>query len=274
MTLGQAISAYLADPRFAKLRPASQTRMRRVLKKLAPLYGEEIGAIRRPVIADMARGMTNGSKAEFLSAASALFARAVDEEWISANPVKGIAQPRLGSHRGWKDSEWAAFIRGATPPIRLTAMLARYTGQRRSDIVKMRLDHIEEIDGQRVIRVEQQKTGLKLAIPISPALDLAIPAYTKSGFLLETEQGEPFDVGTLTHRFGRERMRLGLPKGLVIHGLRRTLAEKAVEQGATIPEAMSLGGWTSIKTFQGYIKGADQLRLATRAMRAMDPSPA
>lgn len=52
------------------------------------------------------------------------------------------------------------------PWVTLSIKLALVSAQRVSDIVKMRWDDIQ--DGR--LRVEQQKTGMKLAIPLSASV--------------------------------------------------------------------------------------------------------
>lgn len=80
---------------------------------------------------------------------------------------------------------------------RLLSLL--YTGQRRSDVVRMRPD---DVSGGS-IKVTQQKTGAKLDIPIHPKLQAELNAWQDvgAGTFLATEYGKPFSVNGFYNNF-------------------------------------------------------------------------
>ena len=57
--------------------------------------------------------------------------------------------------------------------LRRAVILARYTGQRRGDLILMRWD---QYDG-KVIRLRQQKTAVDLVIPVHPALKVELDSW-------------------------------------------------------------------------------------------------
>ena len=103
---------------------------------------------------------------------------------VSINPVADVKMPREGAgFRPWTDQDIAQFI--AHWPdgsrARLAIALLLYTGQRRSDVVRMGRQHVR--DG--LLHVTQKKGGGKvsLAIPLHPAPCTLHPApCSSSGF--------------------------------------------------------------------------------------------
>ena len=92
--------------------------------------------------------------------------------------MKGIKIKSTGFH-AWSGDEiernrshWPTGSRQ-----RLAFALLRYTGQRRSDVVRM---GPEAVAGS-FIEVTQQKTGARLTIPIHPALKKELEAWKPNG---------------------------------------------------------------------------------------------
>lgn len=149
--------------------------------------------------------------------ADALFYRAVLEDVLSSNPAAAVKPPHAPPARArlrWE--EWLAIHDWAVMRGRLwfvcALRLALITGQRRSDLVRMRMDHIA--DGH--LRIEQHKTGARIALPLDLRLD-ALGAtlgdaiqdcmdYRRSGqYLLRKTGDRPLDPGSLSMRFAEAR---------------------------------------------------------------------
>jgi integrase len=111
---------------------------------------------------------------------------------LRADPTASIKPASIkgdGFHC-WTEDEIAQFEAhhpiGSKPRLALALLL--YSGQRRSDVVRMGRQHIR--DG--VLTVKQQKTGITLAIPVHPHLQAVLDA-TPSEHLtfLVTATGKP-----------------------------------------------------------------------------------
>jgi integrase len=194
---------------------------------------------------------------------------AVKLGWRKDNPARDVERvlyrsPGLPS---WSDEEIAAYE--ARWPLgtkqRLALALLLYTGQRRSDAVRMGRQHLR--DGGHRIFVKQQKTGAELLIPVHPelrrALDL-VPADQLT-FLL-TDYGNAFTPAGFGMRFAEWRTAAGLPKRWSSHGLRKAAARRLAEAGATTQEIMAIGGWRTLAEVERYTRAADQARLARSAI--------
>ena len=143
--------------------------------------------------------------------------------------------------------------------------LLLYTGQRRSDVVRMGPQHIQ--NGRILVR--QQKTGRALEIPIHPHLAEALGA-TSSGNLafLVTGAGAPFSAAGFGLRFREWCDAAGL-RQCSAHGLRKAQCRRLAEVGCSAPEIAAISGHKSLKEVQRYIEEADQAKLAQAAIRRM-----
>lgn len=177
--------------------------------------------------------------------------------------VKAFPSKTEGFHT-WTESEIERFE--ATHPkgskARLAFALLLYTGQRRSDVVRMGRQHIK--DG--FISVRQQKTGAELSIPLHPEL-LATLADTPRDNLtfLTTQFGNPFTSNGFGNWFREQCDAAGLPE-CSAHGLRKAAARRLAEAGCTAHEIAAITGHASLKQVAHYTKSADQRRLASAAM--------
>ena len=146
---------------------------------------------------------------------------------------------------------------------RLAFGLLLYTGQRRSDVVRMGRQHI---DKNGAIRMRQLKTGAELAIPVHAELD-AIIAETPGDHLtfLTTQFGKPFTAAGFGNWFREQCNLSGLPH-CSAHGLRKAAARRLAEAGCTEHEIAAITGHASLREITRYTKAADQVRLAVSAM--------
>ena len=143
----------------------------------------------------------------------------------------------------------------------LALALLLYTGQRRSDAVRIGQQHVK---GGRIL-VRQQKTGRALAIPMHPELARALAAAPKTNMtFLTTEHGASFSAAGFGNWFRRVCDAAGL-SGCSAHGLRHAAGRRLAEAGCTEHEiAATLG--MSLRMVARYTAAASQEHLAGRAL--------
>ncbi len=134
-----------------------------------------------------------GAGLSILKMLRVLIRHAIDIGWLKHDPSLGINRPKTEEIRSWTDDEIEAFEHRW--PIgtkqRLAFGLLLYTGQRRSDVHRMTW---ADVSGQ-TIRVVQQKTGRKLAIPLHRELLAALAAANRDHVtIINAEYGKPFTV--------------------------------------------------------------------------------
>lgn len=180
------------------------------------------------------------------STLSDIFREAIAEGYIQSNPVTAtrtakadVKRTRLTSGEYLKIYDSAASMQ---PWVQLAMDIALLTGQRVGDICAMRWSDIS--DGY--LHVEQQKTGVKLAIPVSIRIedmgkclsDTLDKCRKSSGAetIISSARGEPLSSGTVSRYFMRARKESGLsfsgepPTFHEIRSLSARLYEKQISE--------------------------------------------
>lgn len=117
--------------------------------------------------------------------------------------------------------------------------------------------------------IHQKKTRHRLVIPLHWRLREVL-ANTECGHLtyLVTAYGKPFTPAGFGNWFRKQCDAAGL-RGCSAHGLRKRAATDLAEAGCTAHQIMSVCGF-GLKEAERYTKKANQVRLATEAMRKLE----
>jgi integrase len=149
------------------------------------------------------------------------------------------------------------------------------TGQRGSDLVKMRWTDIEEVQGRPGVNVVQQKTGLKIWVPFTKLSMAAMATWERQpGMILRKYDGLPFDNRQqLTDAWVREREKPEMEplRHLHLHGLRGTAVVRLRRSGASIPEITSMVGMSQAMV-ERYCRFSIQRENALAAVERLDAS--
>jgi integrase len=148
---------------------------------------------------------------------------------------------------------------------RLALALLLYTGQRRSDVVRLGRQHVRN----GVLFVRQQKTGTTSAIPVHPVLQTVLDATPGDLTFLTTHDGRPFSPAGFGNVFRDWCREAGLPRGLSAHGLRKACCTRLAEAGCSEKQIAAISGHASLAEVARYTRAADQQRLARSAMDIM-----
>lgn len=267
-TVGALILAYKASPEWDRLAPATQANYKVYLKVLeadpativADITRRDILAVRDAVA--QARG--NGAATGFIRAASALFAWALDREWIEATPMVRIKALPRGAFPAWREEHVTAALTKLREPLRRAVVLAAHTGQRRGDLCALRWD---AYDGHK-LRFSQQKTGQAMVLTVPPALRVELDAWKRDATtltILDNGRGQPWKASRLTEQLRRALAKIGLA-GLGIHGVRKYVAASLAADGATTHEIAAVTGHRTLGMVQHYTESVDRERLAERAV--------
>jgi integrase len=266
-TVSAAIIGYVNDQSFVALAPNTQRSLRGILEHFRTEHGDKrIALLQRQHITNMLRSKKRFAARGWLRAIRALMKYAVEIGLRDDNPATDVKLPsqKTDGYHSWTDAEieqFEAYHRPGTR-ARLALTLLLYTGQRRSDVIRMGRQHIR--DG--VVHVRQQKTGIELAIPIHATL-AAIIAETPANHLtlLTTQTGKPFSAAGFGNWFRDRCNEAGLPH-CSAHGVRKAAARRLAEAGCTMHEIAAITGHASLSEVQRYTRAADQARLARAAM--------
>jgi len=269
-TVNALVVAYFNSIAFRSLASETQRTRRNILERFRAEHGEKrFALLHREHIVRMlgAKIGTPSAARNWLNTVRALMQFAVVEGMRKDDPTRDVKSPKIKTDgfATWSEQDIAAFE--TKHPLdsraRLALALLLYTGQRRSDVVRMGCQHIR--DG--VLHVRQQKTGVTLSIPIHSRLRAVLDATQPHNMtFLTTREGKPFTAAGFTNWFHECCNDAGLPKGLSAHGLRKAACRRLAEAGCTAHEIMAISGHASLREVQRYCAAADQARMARLAI--------
>lgn len=209
-----------------------------------------------------------GAARSFAIGCAALFkyAKKAGETIAVPHPTDGLATGLpVNDLPAWTEADYALAVRALPECLRRIVVLARYTGQRRSDLIKMKWSDYNGTD----IHVVQQKTGVELDIPVGPQLkaDMAAWRGLPTQPVLTRPNGLPWVGANVSKVLGRELDKIdGFPKGRNLHGLRKLCATTIAMNGGTMHQIMAVTGHQTPTMVLHYTKGVDQKKLANQVI--------
>jgi integrase len=265
--------SFLTSARFSKRAPSTQSVYRNVIDRLRVEAGDNRVALLEPkhVVGMMAARADKPESANLLrKVLRALMRHAIEIGMRQTDPTREVPRAignKSDGFHSWTDDEIAQFE--AKHPIGTKARLAQallvYTGQRRSDVVRM---------GPRDIRngtlhIKQEKTRAELRIPVLPELQKIIAASPVglTTFLVDGS-GKPYKRKHFGRLF-REYCDKAELHHCNTHGLRKAAARRFAEAGCTEHEIAAWTGHASLREVRRYTKAVDQERLAIVAAQKL-----
>jgi integrase len=280
-TFAAVIRAYMTSPKFDSLADTTRSHYRHLLglaERPDTLGGLSVEVIRPALVQAFLDGLAD-RPAQQQSARTAL--RAV-EKWAIVRDLlpypitTGTEAPgSAGGHEPWTDEEVALAERCCKPHLARVITLASNTGQRGSDLVRMRWTDIEEYEGRPGINVTQKKTGLKIWIPFTQDLARVISTWERRPApILLKENGQPFSRSQLSDTWLIARDRTAAlaqlrDRGLVLHGLRATAVVRLRRAGATTGQIAGMVGMSE-NMVNRYCRFSVQRENALAAVHYLD----
>ena len=258
--------SYFNSPAFRSMGGTTQQDYRQVVERFCEHHGDKRAAtLQREHIVRLMTTRKPNSANRLRKVLRAMMKHAAELGIRSDDPTRDVRAVRIKTdgYHSWTEAEIAQFE--ARHPIgsraRLALALLLYTGQRRSDVVRMGRQHIR--DG--ALHVRQQKTGVELVIPVHPDMQAMISNATDRLTFLVNELGRPFPVGSFSNWF-RAACDMANLHHCSAHGLRKAAARRLAEAGCTEHEIAAITGHASLREIARYTKAADQRRLAIAAI--------
>lgn len=271
-TINAAIVAFLQSATYQGIRDSSKKSKRLIIKKIREAHGNKrIALLERRHIQDILNNMSDRPHAanRWLSVLRQILDHAVILGMIRANPTQGVKgySKKTDGWLAWTEANIEKFK--DTHPVgtneRLAFDLLLGTGQRRSDVVRLGWQHV---DGNR-FKFKQLKTGAGIEIPIDPALWISIKSMPKRNMaFLVTSRGLPFTANGFGNFFRKACDKAGLSK-LSAHGLRKSMAVRLAESGATTNQIAAVTGHKSLSEVARYTAAAEKARLADQAFELL-----
>lgn len=194
--------------------------------------------------------------------------------YVKSNPARDVKLLKAASdgYKSWTIEDVEAFEAkytiGTKPRLALALLL--YTGQRRSDIIRLGPPNVK--DGWLTFTQYKNRNSkpITLAIPLLPELKKIIeatPGASEGGVWLKTVKGSAYAGSTFSNWFAQCCKEAKVDGSA--HGLRKAAASRLAEMGCSDREIMAITGHTTSKEVDRYTKGARQRVLAKSAMEKM-----
>lgn len=280
-TFAAVIRAYIASPKFDALARSTRVSYGHLLG-LAELP-ETLGALPVDVIRPaLVQAFLDGFADRPAQQKCAQTAIKAVERWALVRDLlpypitTGTEAPGgIGGYEPWTEEQVQIAERHARPHLARIITLAANTGQRGSDLVKMRWSDIEEVDGRPGINVTQKKTGLVIWVPFTQELIATIATWERRPtFIALKEDGLPFTRQQLSDQWLRERdTRPALAPlkeaHLVLHGLRAFAVVRLRRAGANAAQISDMVGMSEVMV-KRYSRFSLQRENALAAVHYLD----
>lgn len=269
-SISALVASYYRTSDFTGLSDSTKTTYRGIIERFRADHGDKrVAHLQRQHVQKII-----GEKSETPAAANnllrmlhLLMRHAVDLGWRGDDPTQGVRKIRhkSGGFKTWEEHHIEAFTAYHKPGTRahLALSLLIYTGQRRSDVVRMGRQHVRN----GILSVIQQKTGQDVHVPLHAELKASLDRLPLDNLtFLVTAQGKPFSPAGFTNWFRDMTREAGLPDGLSPHGLRKATCRRLAEAGCTPHEIMAISGHRSLAEVTRYTVEAGRKGLAQRAV--------
>jgi len=273
-TVDALINAYKRSPEWTSLKTATHKNYTHYLRDLNDIGHVPVVDVRRRLVLSLRDAISSergaGAANVFMRVTATLFRWARDRDWIEHSPIDRIRQLPGGHLLAWTKEEADRAAAELPAELARVVTLARYTGQRRGDLIAMTW---RAYDGH-AIRIQQEKgrqasERRPIVVPAHPALKSALDEWAKekTGFhILVSRSGQPWTRNHLTQEMRARLQALGMRAGLNVHGLRKLAATALAEAGCSTHEIAAVTGHKSLAMVQLYTASAAQERMAEAAI--------
>lgn len=270
-TFAWAERLYRQSSAWANLSAATRRQRESILRRIVETAGEQpLSAFTRAKIVEgrERRSATPAAARHFVDTLRGFFAWAVEIELVASDPTRDVkvAKRKSEGHPVWTEDDLAAYearwLLGTRE--RLAFALLLETGLRRGDAVALGRQHVK--DG--VARLTTEKTGERVAVPITPELAEAIAAGPCGELTyIATLARQPMTKESFGNWFRKACTAAGVAKSA--HGLRKAAATRAANAGFSEAQLEARFGWRGGRMASLYTKSMDRERLSIDAQKKL-----
>jgi integrase len=264
-TVDALIDAYIAAwPTLPKkLAVSTQYTYRRNLDIARKAWGALSAKGLRPVhVRALMETLANmpGKANAFLGAMRAFSAWALVHGHIETSLIEGVKSFDRSDkgHKPWTPGQIRAAHEKLTGMVRRGVMLALYTGQRGSDVVRLGPTDIDTGHAGDGFRLRQKKTGSEPWCPILPELAAEIATWEKRpGPFVIQPNGKPLSWKHFWKFFDAARANIPELTGTTLHGLRANAVINLRQLGLSAGQISDAIGM-SLQMVERYCRFADR----------------
>jgi len=244
--VAELVREYLKSPSYQKLRPSTKTSYDWAIRKIEDEFFDlpiralgEKGARKNLLEWRDSFAATPRAADMVMAVLSKIIAFAVDREDIPKHPLEKVAKLASSSRKDniWSDGQVEAFKAKAPARMVLALELARWTGQRQGDLLKLTWS---AYDGTH-ITLRQSKTGARVRVKVAQELRALLDAQKRTAItILTNRMGLPYKEGFRSS--WAKACELAGVSGVTFHDLRGTFITLAHREGASIKEIAEVSG--------------------------------
>ncbi|WP_417587411.1 tyrosine-type recombinase/integrase [Pararhodobacter oceanensis] len=268
-----------------RLSPSTKASYRGIIEKFREAHGHRPVATLKPHIIETLiaqKADTPNAANNFRKRLAQLLDHAVKLEWLTVNPARQTKPLEIagGGHHTWTEAEISRFYAthkpGTLPHKVMTLML--WTGAARVDVVKLGWFSIKDTENGPRLQYRRQKTRrdkepVLISLPIAPELDELLKTCPKNeGTFLQTKFGKKRSAKSVTGDMRKWCDEAGLPH-CTAHGLRKAIARRLAEAGASAPQIGAITGHKTLSEVQRYIAAANREGMASDGMALLMARP-
>jgi len=270
-TYENLIQSYYKSSQYERLAKSTKVTYRRILEQIRIANGSKdfTKLSRRNVIEARDSHSETPRKANYyVQLLSILSKHAIDLEWITANPARGVElfkpSREFEPWPQWAMDAFEKYCKENDLSLILTAFyLGTGTGQRPGDLTRMEWAHFNE----GYMYVLQEKTKIRLEVFCPDHLRKHLGDMPKSGrYILAKNLTQPVTYNSLEKQVRKVRAAIGAEK-YTMHGWRYTAAVALAEAGCSDSEIQSVTGHKTLAMVQKYRGKANQRKLSMQAQK-------
>lgn len=255
-TLGDAVAAWWA--RKAHLALRTRESYEAALKHAQPLMPKRLDAIRHTELASLLAALPWPTAVKLKTVLGQVFAEAVRDGTITANPATGIRLTGAKSHylaEALSHEQVGLLAEHVSEPYKALVLVGAYAGLRIGEALGLAPEHIDE--GSRTIRVERQwdhvakaftapktKAGTR-TVPFADRLSEPLSKHLADSapkLVFANGDGSPLHANNFrTRQWRKAAAAIGLPD-LHYHDLRHTYASLLISKGVNVALVAKLMG--------------------------------
>ncbi len=244
--VAELIREYLKSQSYQKLRPSTKTSYDWAIRKIEDEFFDlpiralgEKGA--RKFLLEWRDSFAATPRAAdmVMAVLSKIIAFAVDREDIPKHPLEKVEKLASSSRKDniWSDEQVEAFKAKAPARMVLALELARWTGQRQGDLLKLTWS---AYDGTH-ITLRQSKTGARVRVKVAQELKALLDAQKRTAVtILTNRSGLPYSEG-FRSSWAKACVLAGV-EGVTFHDLRGTFITLSHREGSSIKEIAEVTG--------------------------------
>ncbi len=238
-----------------------------------PVRDMGVAGIRPTHIYQLRDGMADkpGKANNWLNVMKLMMVYACERDWRGDNPADDISPLPIGEHEPWPRDVLEQALEAASPMLRLAIVTGLCTGQRVSDVIRIRHNWLTG----GIMELSQVKTDVEVAVPIHPWWKEEMAKVEKKAVtLLYDRFGRPFaSEDRIQERIRRLMHDLGHVDDddqllYTFHGLRKNACCYLLETGLSDTDVGAILGMTP-ETVRHYGKRARAYMIAVGASAKM-----